>query len=76
MGCTKMQSPGIDMVLHWPPPDVPIFGTDPSLLTTNMKKLYYYSIYILGNLETFIAILLTENVHVLITGGTFPVSGL
>ena len=30
---TKAWSPGISTVLHWRPPDVHIFGTDPSLVT-------------------------------------------
>ena len=30
--CTKTRSPGIGTVLHWRPPDVHIFGTDPSLM--------------------------------------------
>ena len=32
MGCTKPRSPGIGTILHWQPPDVHIFGTNPSLL--------------------------------------------
>ena len=31
-GCTKTRSPGIGTVLHWRPPDIHIFGTDPSLV--------------------------------------------
>ena len=30
--CTKTRSPGIGIVLHWRPPDIHIFGTDPSLI--------------------------------------------
>ena len=33
--CTKMRNPGIGMVFNWQPPDVHIFGTDPSLLFTD-----------------------------------------
>ena len=32
LGCTKTRNPGIGTVLHWRPPDVEIFGTDPSLV--------------------------------------------
>ena len=31
LGCTKTRSPEIGPVLHWRPPDVEIFYTDPSL---------------------------------------------
>ena len=31
-GCTKTRSPEIETVLHRCPPDVDIFGTDPSLV--------------------------------------------
>ena len=33
LGCTKARSPGIGTDLHWRPPDVHIFDTDPSLVT-------------------------------------------
>ena len=32
LGCTKMRCPEIDTVLHWRPPDIHMFHTDPSLL--------------------------------------------
>ena len=31
LGCTQMWSPEVSTVLHWQPPDVHIFGSDPSL---------------------------------------------
>ena len=34
LGCSKMWSPKIGAVLDWQPPDVHIFGTDPSLIST------------------------------------------
>ena len=34
LGCTKTRSPEIGKVLHWRPPDVDIFHTDPSLVGT------------------------------------------
>ena len=34
LGYTKTRSPGIGTVLHWRPPDVHIFDTDPSLVST------------------------------------------
>ena len=40
LGCTKTRRPGIGTVLHWRPPDVHIFGTDPSLVKTLSKLLY------------------------------------
>ena len=38
LGCTKTQSSKIGVVLHWQPPDVHIFHTDPSLEITNFRK--------------------------------------
>ena len=35
LGCTKTRSPRIGTVLHWQPPDVHIFDTDPSLILIN-----------------------------------------
>ena len=43
LGCTKMWSPEIRMVLHWRPPDVSIFHTDPSI----MRNRFTLSLYIL-----------------------------
>ena len=37
LGCTKTQNPGIGTVLHWRPPDVHIFHTDPSLMHTGQS---------------------------------------
>ena len=36
LGFTKMRNPGIGTVLHWRPPDVHIFHTDPSLVNTKL----------------------------------------
>ena len=36
LGCTKSQSPGINTVLHWRPPNVHIFGSYPSLVNRNI----------------------------------------
>ena len=38
LGCTKMQGPGIGMVLNRQPPYVHIFGTDPSLVLSHAKS--------------------------------------
>ena len=38
LGCTKTRSPEFGMVLHWRPPDVHIFHTDPSLVKTSLSK--------------------------------------
>ena len=38
--CTKMRSPGIGMVLHWRPPDIHIFGTDPPLAERDILILW------------------------------------
>ena len=43
LGSTETQSPGISTVLHWQPPDIHIFGTDPSLVE-NLK--YWCTIHI------------------------------
>ena len=32
MGCTKAHSPEIEIVLHWQPPNIDIFHSDPSLV--------------------------------------------
>ena len=37
------RSPGIGTVLHWRPPDVHIFGADPSLIRTLRQEPDQYS---------------------------------
>ena len=41
LGCTKIRNPEISTVLHWRPPDIHIFHTDPSLICI----VSYYVIY-------------------------------
>ena len=38
-GGTKMRSPIIGLVLHWRPPHVHIFHTDPSLINTDERHM-------------------------------------
>ena len=52
--CTKTQSPKIGTVLHWQPPDVHIFHTDPSLV----QMCSTYHIYFFQNV---VLMLITQN---------------